>query len=344
MTTPPAGRSRRRAAPRAPGILDVARLAGVSSATVSRSLRGLPGVSDVTRLRVLDAAHTLDYVALPAAAMLASGRTGTIAVVVPNVTRWFFAQAVAGAEEVLREAGFDFLLYNLGGHAGRERFLAAMPLNRRVDALLVLTLPLDDEQADLIRRLCVPVVTLGTRNPGFSSVRIDETEAMKTAVRHLRLLGHNTITLIAGPPDDLDFEAAQERRRSVLAESEPAMTVEVVMADAHGLIGGVQATEQILSGHRLPTAVLAEYDEMAFGTLRTFKRAGVDVPGRVSVMGFDDHEMASVVDLTTIAQSVHQQGEAAARLLLDLLHAPQEPQDVVLPTRLVVRGTTAPPP
>ncbi len=107
-------------------------------------MRGLPNVSDATRLRVLDAATALSYVASAAASRLASGHTGTVGVVVPHVTRWFFAQAVAGAEQVLREAGFDVLLYNLGGRDGRERFLAAMPLRRRVDAVLVLTLPLDD--------------------------------------------------------------------------------------------------------------------------------------------------------------------------------------------------------
>jgi DNA-binding LacI/PurR family transcriptional regulator len=122
------------------------------------------------------------------------------------------------------------------------------------------------------------------------------------------------------------------------------MAIEVIGADVRGLAGGAQATERILSGHRLPTAILAEYDEVAFGVLRTLRRAGVDVPGRVSVMGFDDHELASVVDLTTIAQSVYQQGEAAARLLLDDLHnASHDARDIVLPTRLVVRGTTAPP-
>ena len=96
---------------------------------------------------------------------------------------------------------------------------------------------------------------------------------------------------------------------------------------------------------RLPTAVFAESDEMALGALQTLRRAGLDVPGRMSLVGFDDHEMAPAGDLTTIAQPVHQQGELAARLLLDVLEGGDPPPgDVVLPTRLVVRGTTGPPP
>ena len=327
------------------GILDVARLAGVSPATVSRSLRGLPNVSDATRLRVLEAATSLSYVASPAASRLASGRTGTVGVVVPHVTRWFFAQAVAGAEQLLREAGYDVLLYNLGGRAGRERFLKAMPLRRRVDAVIVLTLPLDAAQAEQLHGVGVPVVSIGTRSPQFSSVRIDDAEAVRMAVRHLRLLGHESVTMIAGPTEDLEFVAAIDRRMGFAAEAEAhGMRFDVAHAPSPGLEGGARAAEEILSGRQMATAVLAEYDELAFGALRTFVRAGVDVPGQLSVMGFDDHEMASVVDLTTVGQPVREQGEAAARLLLDdLADGVHEPRDVVLPTRLVVRGTTAPP-
>ncbi|HZI96946.1 MAG TPA: LacI family DNA-binding transcriptional regulator [Actinomycetales bacterium] len=333
-------------AQRRAGILDVARLAGVSPATVSRSLRGLPKVSEPTRLRVLEAAAELAYVASPAASGLRSGRTGAVGVVVPHVTRWFFAQAVAGAERVLREAGFDVLLYNVGGRAGRERFLSAMPLHRRVDAVLVLTLPLDDAQADQLQGVGVPVVSIGTRSERFSSVRIDETETVRSAVRHLRLLGHERMTMVAGPPEDLDFVAALQRRRVFTEEvgDHGHGAPEVIVAGAPGLEGGAQAAERILSGRSLPTAVFAEYDELAFGALRTLALAGISVPGQVSVVGVDDHDMASVVDLTTVAQPIRQQGAAAARILLeDLAHGTHEPRDVVLPTRLVVRGSTAPP-
>ncbi len=327
------------------GILDVALRAGVSAATVSRSLRGLPNVADATRSKVLQAATDLSYVASPAASRLASGRTGAIGVVVPHVARWFFSQAVAGAERVLREAGYDVLLYNLGGREGRERFLEQLPLRRRVDAVLVLTLPLDDRDADRLQELGVPVVAVGTRSSRFPAVRIDDTEAVRTAVRHLRGLGHEAITMMVGPDEDLDFVALLERRRGFLLEpTGTSSQLDVVVAPSPGLEGGAQAAHTILAGARWPTAVVAEYDEMAFGALRTFRRAGVDVPGRFSVIGVDDHEMASVVDLTTVSQPVREQGEAAAVLLLEALsQGRQEPTDLVLPTRLVVRGTTAAP-
>ena len=121
----------------AASIEDVARLAGVSIATVSRALRGLPDVATTTRDRVLDAAAELDYVASPFAARLASGRTATVGVVVPFVNRWFFAEVIDTVETALRKAGFDLLLYNLGDEAGRTRFFDVMPMRKRVDAVLV---------------------------------------------------------------------------------------------------------------------------------------------------------------------------------------------------------------
>ena len=123
---------------------DVARMAGVSTATVSRALRGVDGVNSRTRDRVLAAAHHLGYVSSPAASRLAGGRTATIAVVVPFITRWFFSEVISGAEEVLRGHGMDLLLYNLGHVEGRERYFSGEALQQRADAVLVLCLPLSD--------------------------------------------------------------------------------------------------------------------------------------------------------------------------------------------------------
>src|SRR5215831_19389676 len=123
-------------------IDDVARLAGVSTATVSRALRGLPAVAEQTRARVTEAAARLGYVASPHASRLAGGRTGAIGVVVPRITRWFFAIVVEAAEETLYQAGWDVLLYNLGGHEQtRRRLLHTHALAKRVDAVMLVATP-----------------------------------------------------------------------------------------------------------------------------------------------------------------------------------------------------------
>ena len=192
-------------------ILDVAALAGVSAATVSRSLRGRGSVSPATRQRVLDAARELSYSASPHASGLASGRTTTVGVVVPLVTRWFFANAVAGAADALAEAGYDVLLYHLGDVAARDRFFERMPLARRVDAVLTLAMPLMEEHTLALRALDMPFVTLGAQLPGVPCVRIDDAAAMRAAVHHLLHQGHEQIAMIAGIEDDRDFGFVSSR-------------------------------------------------------------------------------------------------------------------------------------
>lgn len=326
-------------------IIDVAVAAGVSPATVSRALRGLPHVSPATRRRVESAALDLNYVASPAGTGLASGRTMTVGVVVPLATRWFFSQVVGAAEGVLREGGYDVLLYNLVGAESKASFFQRMPVRRRVDALLVLSLQLSADEIDALLDLKVPVVTLGHHHPSFSSVRIDDCQGSALAVRHLRHLGHESIVMISALEDeDFGFASSHDRRAGFREAMGRDHVEDMLVAGTWGLDGGTHAMEALLSGPRIPTAVFAEYDEMAFGALRTLRRAGLRVPEDISIVGFDDHEMASVVDLTTVAQPVREQGETAARLLLDQLRGRvAEPVDVVLDTWLMVRGSTAGP-
>jgi LacI family transcriptional regulator, repressor for deo operon, udp, cdd, tsx, nupC, and nupG len=344
---PPATGNRRA---RRASILDVAALAGVSASTVSRSLRGHSSISTATRQRVLEAATELSYSASPQASGLASGRTRTIGIVVPFVTRWFFVNIVAGAYEILHEAGYDVLLYHLGNAQARDRFFERMPLARRVDAVLALTLPLTDEHTLALRALDMPLVTVGAVLPGVPCVRIDDVAAMRTSVHHLLHQGHEQIVMITGMDDEqgFGFAASGQRRRGyrqAMADAGLGRHVDLVSADAYGIEGGAAAMAALMDRPTLPTAVVAEYDELAIGAMRTLRRASIAVPGRLSVVGVDDHEMASVVDLTTVAQPVQEQGAVAARLLLDTLgeNAASVPSDVVLPTRLVVRGSTGTP-
>lgn len=331
------------------GILDVARRAGVSPSTVSRSLRGSAKVSEATRARVLRAAAELAYVPSPAASRLASGRTSAIGVIVPFATRWFFSEVVTGIEGPLREAGYDLLLYNVGDPAGRRRFFAELPLRRRVDAVVTVASAFAPAEQAALRGLRVPLAVVGGHVPGFPRVGIDDAAGATAAVRHLLLLGHRDVVMISGDPHDALGRATTSARRAgfeaALAEAGVEPAPDRVVAEPWGVAGGMRAMAQLLSRRELPTGVFAESDEMALGGLRTLRRAGLDVPGRVSLVGFDDHEMAPAGDLTTVAQPVRQQGELAARLLLQVLAgtAPAA-ADVVLPTRLVVRGSTGPPP
>jgi DNA-binding LacI/PurR family transcriptional regulator len=329
-------------------IEDVARHAGVSIATVSRALRGLPDVAAATRDRVLQAATELNYVASPFAARLASGRTTTVGLVVPFVNRWFFAEVIATVEAALRHSGFDLLLYNLGDAEGRIRFFDVMPMRKRVDGVLVASLVLDDAEFDALTELKRPVGLLGLDREGFLSARIDDVAAARTAVDHLISCGHRRIGLIGGDTDDpMAFTPPLHRRdgyRDALhAIGQPA-DPELEHLGYFTVDGGRAATRNLLALPDRPTAIFAESDEMAYGALREIRDAGLRVPQDIAVIGFDDQPFSDLMDLSTVRQPVAEEAlDITTRLLAliaeDAEEAPADPS-VVLPTELVVRGST----
>ncbi|MET8094360.1 LacI family DNA-binding transcriptional regulator [Micromonospora sp. NPDC005220] len=342
-------------------IDDVARLAGVSTATVSRALRGLPTVSAATRRRVIAAAEQLDYEVSPSASRLAGGRTGTVAVVVPRITRWFFSTVVEAVEEYLHQSGYDLLLYNLGGREQvRQRVLRTANLHKRVDAMMLVATPLRPADLTALATLELPGVTIssGSRVPNWPCVRIDDVAAARTATQHLIDLGHHRIAHISGDPDDeLAFTTHLDRRRGYQAalraaglRPDPTLDIESTFT----IDGGNSATAELLARGEPPTAIVAACDEMAMGALTALRDVGLRVPQDVSVVGIDDHDLAGVLGLSTVAQPAAEQGRLAAQMLLDPLGArPPGPvvsqrgagcdTPVVLPTRLVVRDSTAPP-
>ncbi|HEU4421135.1 MAG TPA: LacI family DNA-binding transcriptional regulator [Pilimelia sp.] len=335
-------------------IDDVARLAGVSTATVSRALRGLPTVSEATRVRVVAAAAQLGYSASPSASRLAGGRTGAVAVVVPRITRWFFATVVEAAEEALRAEGYDLLLYNLGGkEETRQRLLRTAVLRKRVDAVMLVATPLQGADFAAVTGLDLPGVTVssGTEVLGWPSIRIDDVAAARTATEHLLTLGHRRIAHISGDLDDeLAFTTHIDRRRGYQdalraagIEPDPSLDVDAPFT----VMGGRRATTLLLELDEPPTAIFAACDEMAMGALATLREAGLRVPVDISVIGVDDHDLAGAVGLSTVAQPAAEQGRLAAEKLLSMLSAAPPSSGCaasqVLATRLIVRHSTGPP-
>ncbi|WP_300012398.1 LacI family DNA-binding transcriptional regulator [Pseudonocardia sp.] len=328
-------------------IRDVADAAGVSIATVSRALHGLPRVAEDTRRRVLDAADRLHYVASPSAARLAGGQTMAIGVVAPFVNRWFFAAAVHAAEELLRPAGYDLLLYSIGADATeRRRVLAGNLLRKRVDGVLVLGLQPDADEVAALSAAGGPVSIIGAEVDGWGSVRIDDEGTARCAMAHLRGLGHRRIGYIGGDRDDpLHSTAPTDRHRGYRRELAAAgIAADPALETVGGFTvrGGMAAMARLLPAR--PTAVFAASDEMAMGAVHVARQEGLRVPEDLSVIGIDDHEMSELFDLTTVAQPVEEQGVLAAEMLLAALADPAaEPPVITVATRLTVRGTTAAP-
>ena len=331
-------------------IEDVARAAGVSTATVSRALRGLPNVSPATGARVHRVAAELGYVVSRTASILASGRTLTVAVISPFMERWFFSQLIAAVEGRLRDNGFDALLIGLRQPDGgvRETF-EPETLRGRVDAVVVLTVPLTGAELDGVRHLGLPTVFVGASVAGSMSVRIDDVAVARTATDHLLHLGHTRIAYVGGDPQQqLNFSAPADRRAGWMASLRGAGLDPDPDYDVPGhftAAGGVGAGARLLSLEHRPTAVFAASDEMAFGVLAAAATAGVAVPGELSVIGVDGHELSALVGLTTVCQPVADQGRLAAEMVLDALGGAQlrRHEHVVVPVQLQPGRTTGPP-
>lgn len=330
-------------------IGDVAELAGVSAATVSRALRGLPNVAPSTRHRVLEAAETLGYVADVAAARLATGYTLTVGAAVTHLGQWFTSQVLASVEAVVTRAGYDLLLLTVVSPADRQELAAGKRTQGRVDGLVAVDVALDQREQRQLARAGVPAVLVGIDSQHVPSVGIDNVGAARAATHHLLALGHCRIGLIGHVIDPAqDFPSARQRRDGYLAALRAAGVAPDPGLEAVGnfsLEGGGEAAAALLDRPDPPTAIFALSDEMAAGALRVAKDRGVAVPEQLSVVGFDDHEAAAPLGLTTVAQPVAGQGERAAELLLaELEHGRGQHCHVQLPTRLVVRDTTGPPP
>lgn len=333
-------------------ITDVAREAGVSVATVSRALRGLDRVSPNTRERVLKVAADLDYVASPTATSLASGRTEVVGVAAPFLTRWFFASLVSAIEKTLRRHGHHVLLFDLEDESYDSRLtLSQNLLWRRVDGVITLNLPMTDSELELLERLGLPAVAIGTPMLGYPTVRIDDVAAMTEATEHIVNLGHREIAYIGTVPENVAHIATPQARRdafrAVLGRHGIPVREEWILSCDWTAQAALDHTMTLLQrGGQRPTAIVAASDEMAFGALMAAGRLGLSVPDDLSVIGVDDHTLSSVMGLTTVRQDVVAQGERAAQLLLDVLIREQEPDpalDVLIPTELVVRTSTAPP-
>ncbi|WP_174705258.1 LacI family DNA-binding transcriptional regulator [Arthrobacter pityocampae] len=330
-------------------IDDVAASLGVSTATVSRALRGLPGVAEDTRARVTSAAKRLGYVPSSAASGLASGRTMAMGVLVPVIDRWYFSAVLEGVDRQLRAAGYDLILFSLGGAGvNRDRVFHRSILRKRIDALLVMCMHLTEEERTAVQELDYPNIVVGGAVEGVRHVGIDDARAVRDAVEHLIGLGHTRIAHMRGGGSfDIDFEVPRLREQAFQQTmTDHGLSVREdwsAFGDFRFATSRASALELLADPADRPTAVFCSSDEMAFGVLKAAAELGVSVPGELSVIGIDDHEFSEPMGLTTIRQDPEDQGAFAADLLLgELLR--NEPADYPpsRPHALVERATTAP--
>jgi LacI family repressor for deo operon, udp, cdd, tsx, nupC, and nupG len=330
------------------GIKDIAARTGVSIATVSNALRNPGRVSDETRKKVLSAAKKAGYTPNRLAANLRTARSGNIVVIIPDVADTLNGKIIIGIENVARERGYSVLLGNTQGSEKREREFANMTASKQADGIILMShrLPFDLKEGQGIEAL--PPLVNGCEDTGVGGVpfvAVDDRLAAADATRHLLAYGHRRIGVITG-----DIESASSRLR--LEGFHDAMKeADLPVSDswvAHGHYlpeDGETAARQLMMQKDRPTAVFCFSDEMALGCMHALKEQGFNVPGDVSVMGFDGIPFARYASppLTTIAQPTEQIGAACARILFDLIEGkPPATMKNFLPHKLVVRDSTSP--
>lgn len=334
---------------RAARIQDVAKLAEVSTATVSRALATPERVSPEARARVLEAIARTGYVPNPAARTLRSQKTYMVLVVLPDLSNTFFSKILRGIEETLFEAGYGMIISDLDGSPEKEAHFAAFTAAGRVDGAILLNGHLFGQSREgegKPARITIPLVALCEAIPGadIPQIEIDNRAAASRMAQHLASLGHRRIAYVSGPTSNiLERERFQGFKDGLAAAGLPFDPSLVIPGD-YTIEAGVTAGQDLVARSTRPTAVFCTSDEMAIGLMRTLFSAGLKVPEDISVAGFDDIEFAAVAEpsLTTIHQPRRELGQAAASALIDLLQGRSSSKRIRLETELVIRDSVAP--
>jgi LacI family transcriptional regulator len=326
-------------------IRDVAREAGVSQATAARALAGYGYVSDAARRRVRQAAITIGYRPNAVARSLVSGATRTIGVVVGDIENPFFAGAARGIADVLERDGYTLLLANSDEDLGRERRAVEALHDRQVDGLAVVPSSGDDgAHLAAILREGRPVVLLDRPIAGLGAdaVLVDNGAGAERAVSHLAGLGHTRIGLVGDSPGIASTRERIDGYRAALAAAGLALDDDLVSLGGSTIDEGHRSALRLLARADRPSALFTVNNFMTAGALGAIRELGLEIPGDVALVGFDDLDWTTLVDppITVVAQPVAELGRTVAERLLDRLGGDDgPPRETRLRTRLVVRGS-----
>ncbi len=327
-------------------LSDVARLADVSTATASRALSGRGYVAADTRDRVVAAAAEMGYFGSPSSAPAAPS-SRSVGVVVPHVNRWYFGGVLEGIEVALAEADHELVLHRLTRDPlERRRTFESLILRTGVAAVIAVGIESGDDVASLLQSLDRPFVSVGGPVAGAAGLSIDDRAAGALITRHLVSLGHERIVHLGADATGDAGLAVHTRRlagyRQTMTDAGLGANIAVHTAQL-SIPAGYAAGLAILADPRSrPTAIAAGSDELAIGVIIAARQLGIPVPDQLSVIGIDDHELAEMFALTTLAQDPVAQGLEAVRLAL-AEHADAAPGWREHPARLVVRGSTRAP-
>jgi len=329
-----------------PTVLDVAKCAGVSPITVSRVINRSGSFSEETRKRVEAAVAELGYVQNSVARSLRSSRTNTIALIVSDITNPFFTSLARGVEDTASDAGYTVFFCNTDELTEEEERYTQVLLQKQVDGFLLVPAHSSLNSIEKIQKHNIPLVIIDRWLPGVAvdSVRCDSVEGSYQLTRLLLSLGHRNIALISGPKDVSTSIDRVSGYRNALEEAGLPFDPANVQYGEFVQSSGYALTKRVLAMDPRPTAIFGANNFIAIGVLKALNDAGIKVPGEISVVGFDDLPELLVVSpfLTVASQPAYEMGCRATRLLIERLgkKGAGEKQQVILPTQVIVRGST----
>ncbi|MGQ9368326.1 LacI family DNA-binding transcriptional regulator [Azospirillum sp. ST 5-10] len=326
----------------------MARETGLALSTVSNALAGKQHVSEETRALVQQATERLGYRASAVARALRMQRSFTIGVLVADVANPSSPDFVRGVEDVAVREKCTLLLCNTDGDEEKQLWHMRTLLDRQVDGMVMISQHVASPAVRALLASGTPYVLVQRRNPEVPEdyVGSDNVTGLSEAIHHLHALGHRRIGFVRGPADS---SSARERLETFLAEAAGLrlkVDDDLVYRGDYGFESGISAGRHFLRLRRPPTAVLGSSDINALGLIEAALESGLAVPGQLSVVGLDDIALAGfrAINLTTVHLQKRAMGAAAADLLIERIREPGlPPREQIFPTRLVVRGTTAPP-
>jgi LacI family transcriptional regulator len=331
-------------------ISDVARLAGISAMTVSRVINNSGDISPETRERVEKAIADLGYVPNALARSLRFKQTKTLALVLTDITNPFFTTLARGVEDAASQQGFSVIFCNTDESESKEAEYLNVVLQKQVDGVLLVPASCSGDSVTFLQEHKATVVVLDRRmsDVKVDTVRCNSEEGAYQLTRHLLDLGHTRIAILSGPPSVSTATDRVAGYRRALAEAGPESHAELVYHGEYIITSGYRMALQALLVTPRPTALLAANNFITSGAFRAVREAGLRVPEDISIVSFDDLPMASDVGpfLTVAAQPAYEMGRRATELLLTRLSGEEtaEPQEIILPIKIIVRGSSAPPP
>jgi DNA-binding LacI/PurR family transcriptional regulator len=294
----------------------------------------------------LAAIKALDYTPNPIARRLSLRKTLAIAVIVPFFTRPAFTERLRGIEYALADSEYDLILFNVETTTKRDAYFQNVPRRERFDGLLIVSLSPRNGDVEHLLRAGVPTVLIDARHPHLSRVVINDVAGGRLATQHLIELGHRKIGFVGDQLENpFNFTSSRDRYegfRQALVEADIPFRDDYHRQAEHGRERARQMASDLLALPDPPTAIFVASDTQAFGVLEAAQDSGLKVPGDVSVIGYDDIEIAEYLHLTTIHQPLFASGVEGVELLLSsIANPPPVPRRILLPVELVVRGTTA---